>query len=114
MRVISQNRDMSVDFEKVIISVGDYGEIFFSTYENNSPKIMLGKFGTSKRAKEVFEDMHRAYNPVGIITCALTEEQAKQFIGSANVKQNIIMMPAENKDWVVNTYDNIVYYMPEE
>jgi len=75
---------------------------------------VIGEYETIERAKAVFEDIHKAYSPVGLITCALSEEQAKQFIGSENVKQKVVMMPMDNKDWTVSTYDNIVYYMPKE
>lgn len=110
MRIVSQSRDLSVEFNQC--EIWTQSNIIYRRIGTDSK--VIGVYATSKRAKEVFADIHNAYNPVGLITCGLTEEQIKQFIGSENVKLKTVMMPVENKDWVVSTYDNIVYYMPEE
>ena len=113
MRIISQNRDISVEFDNVILKICNISLIYAYPYANQTTALVLGKYESKERAREVFDDIHNAYSPVGLITCALSEEQEAQFIGSENVKQNVVMMPVESKDWVVSTYDNYVYYMPE-
>lgn len=110
MRIVSQNRDLSVDFSRC--EIWTQSNIIFRRIGTDSR--VIGAYATSERAAEVFRDMHNAYSPVGLITCDLTEEQIKQFIGSENVESKVVMMPVENKDWIVSTYDNIVYYMPKE
>lgn len=110
MRIVSQDRDLSVEFSQCELWM--QSNIIYRRIGNDSK--VIGVYATLERAREVFADIHNAFNPVGLITCALTENQAKQFIGSENVRQKVVMMPAENKDWVVNTYNNIVYYMPRE
>lgn len=113
MRIVSQNRDISVEFDNVILKICNGSLIYAYPYANQAEVIVLGKFASPERTREVFEDIHNAYAPVNLITCALTEEEIKQFIGSENVKPRIIMMP-EDREWVADTHDNQVYYMPEK
>lgn len=108
MRIISQDRMYSFDFDRTVFWV--QFEIIYAKIGTES--IAIGQYGSDERAAEVFEDMHKAYAPVGIITTNLTEEQTKQFIGSANINMPVIEM--DDPESIVTTYDNIVYYMPEE
>ncbi len=110
MRIVSQDRDLSVDFSQCELWI--QSNIIYRRIGTDSK--VIGVYATPERAKEVFKDIHNAYNPVGLITCNLTEDQAKQFIGSENAGQKVVMMPVENNDWVVDLYDSIVYYMPEK
>lgn len=102
MRIVSQDRDLSVDFSQC--EIWTQSNIVYRRIGTDSR--VIGVYATAKRAKEVFLDMHNTYNP--------TEEQIKQFIGSENVESKVVMIPVENKDWVVSTCNNIVYYMPKE
>ena len=81
-------------------------------YANQSDVIILGKYVSPERAREVFENIHNAYAPVGIITTNLTEEQTKAFIGSVNLHAQVIQMDEPNTG--ITTYNEVVYYMPEE
>ena len=65
------------------------------------------------RAKEVFEDIHKAYAPIYSISDNLTaEEVAAMIMPSVNVSAvNIINTGSE---MCLTTYDNYVYYMPKE
>ena len=112
MRIISQNRDISVEFDNVILKICNVSLIYAYPYANQATALVLGKYESHERAKEVFEDIHNAYAPVGIITTYLTEEQTKAFIGSANLNMPVIKM--DETDTGITTYNEVVYYMPEE
>lgn len=108
MRVISQNRMYSVNFDNVV---------FWRQYEMIYAKagienIVFGQYESEERAAEVFLDIHNAYAPVGIISTNLNEAQIEPFIGSENVSVNIIQMNDLSSE--ITTYDNYVYWMPEK
>lgn len=109
MRIVSRDKTVSVEFNRVYI-IRDEKEILYLS-EGNHRRI-LGTYHSEERAKEVFLDIHNAYSPVAVITTGLTLEQAKPFIGSENIKAPIIQM--DMQDAAITTYENIVYYMPEK
>lgn len=112
MRIVSQRRDVSVDFDKAIIKIDGEKFLHAVSYSDFVRKIHLGTYDTPERAREVFEDIHNAYAPVGIIATNLTEEQTKAFIGSVNLHAQVIQMDEPNTG--ITTYNEDVYYMPEE
>lgn len=107
MRVVSQNRNYSFDFDRTVFWT-QYEIIYARIGTDNIP---IGKYESEKRAAEVFKDMHNAYSPVGLISTNLTEEQVAQFVGSTNVPIKCVEMNEINTG--ITTYDSIVYYMPE-
>ena len=107
MRVVSQNRGYSFDFDRTIFWV-QYNEIYAKV---GVESIVVGKYESDERAAEVFDDMHKAYSPYGLICCNLSEEQIKVSIGSKNLMVPVINLG--NMDCAVTTYDSVVYYMPE-
>lgn len=109
MRIVSQDKTVSIEFNRVHIIL-DEKEILYRT-EGNHGRV-LGTYQCEERAKEIFIDIHNAYSPVAVITTGLTEEQAKPFIGSENIKTPIIQM--DMQDAAITTYENIIYYMPEK
>lgn len=109
MRVVSQNRNYSVDFDRTLF--WKQNNVIYGKIDDNS-NIVFGSYKSNERTDEVFLDMHNAYAPVGIITTNLTDEQAREFIGSVNLHAKIIQM--DDSDAAITTYENIVYYMPEE
>ena len=114
MRIVSQRRDLSVDFDRVIIKI-DYGKVLYavSIFDTRGQGMLLGQYDTSERAKEVFEDIHKAYAPIYSISDGLTEEQLKAMVmPSKNVIANNIVNTGP--EMCLTTYDNYVYYMPEE
>ena len=58
MRIISQNRDISVEFDNVILKICNESLIYAYPYANRSDAIVLGKYASHERARDVFEDMH--------------------------------------------------------
>lgn len=107
MRIISQNRMYSFDFDRTVFWV--QFEIIYAKVGTES--IAIGQYESDRRAAEVFEDMHNAYAPVGIITTNLTDEQAKEFIGSENIHLRVVKI--DDPSAMISTYDSIIYYMPE-
>lgn len=108
MRIISQNRNHSVNFDRVYLWMQE--NIIYASFGN--VRLVLGSYASEERAYEVFLDIHKAWAPVGIVATNLSEEQIKPFIGSENVCMNVIM--ADKLDYEVTTFDNYVYYMPEK
>ena len=107
MRVVSQNRNYSFDFDRTV---------FWTQYniihaKIGTESIAIGQYESDERAAEVFEDMHKAYSPYGLICDKLSEEQIQAFCGSKNLRMPVINM--NNMDCTVTTYDSVVYYMPE-
>lgn len=108
MRVVSQNRDYSFDFDRTIFWV--QFEVIYAKV--GTEIIAIGKYASDGRAAEVFEDIHKAYSPYGLICDRLSEEQIQAFVGSRNLRMPVIRM--DNVECSVTTYDSIVYYMPED
>lgn len=107
MRVVSQNRDYSFDFDRTTFWRQE-NYIYAKTETEN---VLIGKYESVKRAAEVFEDMHNAYSPYALICDNLSEEQLKAFVGSKNVRFPVIKMG--ESDCNITTYNSVVYYMPE-
>ena len=108
MRVVSQNKNYSFDFDRTVFWT-QYNVIYAKIGVDS---IAIGQYESDERAEEVFDDMHKAYSPYGLICDNITEEQIQAFIGSENVRYNVINM--ENVDCAVTTCDSVVYYMPKE
>ena len=107
MRIISQNRMYSFDFDRTVFWV-QFEKIYAKIGRES---IAIGQYESDRRAAEVFEDMHNAYAPVGIITTNLTDEQTKEFIGSENIHLRVVKI--DDPSAMISTYDSIIYYMPE-
>lgn len=109
MRIVSQNRDLSVDFD--CCEIWTQSSVIYRRVGHDS--IPIGVYATPERTKEVFEDIHKAYAPVYSISDKLTEEEiAAMIMPSRNVSAvNIINA---GLDMCLTTYDNYVYYMPKE
>ena len=109
MRIVSQNRDLSVDFDRCEIWMQS-NAIYRRVGHDSLP---IGVYATQERAKEVFEDMHKAYAPVYSISNGLTEEQVRAILMTSKyISANHILNTGE--EMYLTTYDNYVYYMPEE
>lgn len=110
MRVVSQNRKISVDFDRTTFIRTD--ETIFAKIDGRD--VMFGNYKTKHKVQEVFEDLHKAYAPVYSISDNLTEQQIKEmFIPSANIEAKNVLNIGEQQMYVT-TYDNYVYYMPVE
>lgn len=110
MRVVSQDRCESFDFNHTMFWRQD--GIIYAHIAGDTRDRVIGRYKSEGRAAEVFEDIHKAYSPYGLICDNITDEQIQAFIGSKNVRCNVINM--ENMDCDVTTCNSVVYYMPKE
>jgi|GEM_PF-4798835 len=62
MRIISQKRDLSVDFESTPISV-NYNHLLALVGDKER---VIGQYETPERAREVFDEINDFYNPIDI------------------------------------------------
>lgn len=109
MRIVSQNRDLSVDFDRCEIW-SQYNVIYRRIGTDSK---VIGQYATEERAAEVFEDIHKAFAPVYSISDNLTEEQINaMLLPSKNV--GAVNILETGPDMCLTTYDNYVYYMPKE
>ena len=109
MRVVSQKRDFSFDFDRNVFC--KQNDIIYAKIGSEST--VIGKYESKERAAEVFEDMHRAYAPVYSISDGLSREQIESMIVPS---KNVAAMNVLNagQSMYITTFDNYVYYMPEE
>lgn len=65
MRIISQNRSVSVNFDNIHILL-DGEMIFFRDVcqQHDTKSVLLGRYVTGNRAQEVFNELHERYTPV--------------------------------------------------
>lgn len=111
MRIVSQARDISINFERC--EIRRYGNIIARRDRENEQ--VLGEYRTAERAAEVFEDIHRAYAPVYSVSNNMTDEEVRHlFVGSDNIRATNIISFQYDGDRDITTYSDYVYYMPEE
>lgn len=108
MRVVSQDKCFSFDFDRTIFWT-QYNIIYAKI---GTESIAIGQYESEGRAAEVFDDMHKAYSPCGLICDNLSEEQIRLFVGSRNLRVPVIKL--DNIDCTITTYDSVVYYMPDK
>lgn len=109
MRVISQDRCYSFDFDRAsFLRQENYISALFA---GENRYILIGRYETEERAEEVFKEMHNAYNGYGY----LFEK------GVMKVQDNLEMVPFVErkigetvKRVPVYAGEHYVYYMPEE
>ena len=108
MRVVSQNRDFSFDFDQTTFWMQD--EYVYARIDSNNQ--VIGKYESGQRARQVFIDMHNAYSPIQLMSESLSEEQIAQFVGSKNVPIKCLNLDIPNSS--ITVFENAIYYMPEE
>lgn len=60
MRIISQNRDLSIDFDRTPISV-NYNHVLALVEDKER---VIGQYETPERAREVFDAINDFYKPI--------------------------------------------------
>lgn len=109
MRIVSQNRDLSIDFDRC--EIWTQSNLIYRRIGHDS--IPIGVYRSQERAREVFEDIHKAYAPVYSISDNVSEDEIKRMLmPSKNVVANNIINTGP--EICLTTYDNYVYYMPVE
>ena len=109
MRVVSQDRKLSFDFDRCEIWIQD--KCIFRRIDGDSH--VIGKYKSEERAAEVFEDMHNAYSDMPLIFQNINHsENFEQVLKEMNHRAILIVLPDEPMK--VEQINNSVYYMPEE
>lgn len=108
MRIISQNRMYSFDFDRTVFWV--QFEIIYAKIGTDS--VAIGKYESDERAAEVFEDMHKSYSgmPILVQNVEISEDLPEK-LGEWETNCIITRLPGENPK--IEQIGNLVYYMPE-
>lgn len=108
MRVVSQNRDFSFDFDRTVFWT-QYNVIYAKI---GTESIAIGQYKSSERAAEVFEDMHKTYSgmPILVQNVEISEDLSEK-LGEWETNCIITRLPGENPK--IEQIENSVYYMPE-
>ena len=107
MRIISQNKDLSIDFDHTPICVS-YNHV--CAIIDGQQKV-IGQYETDARAKEVFEDIHKAYSGEPVKVTELDDDSYEKLL-----KYIVDGTPitTTTKDSSVQYINNGIYIMPEE
>ena len=109
MRIISQNKDLSIDFNHTPICVS-YNHV--CAIMDGQQKV-IGKYKTEERAKEVFEEIHIAYSGMPMIFKNIEPaENIEEVLKKANLQ--VMYTVTEDKQTDIEYIDNGVYRMPAQ
>ena len=108
MRVVSQNRNYSFDFDRTVFWT-QYNIIYAKIGVDS---IAIGKYESEERAAEVFGDMHKSYSgmPILVQNVEISEDLSEK-LGEWETNCIIARLPGENPK--IEQIVNSVYYMPE-
>ena len=107
MRIISQTKDLSIDFDHTPICVS-YNHV--CAIIDGQQKV-IGQYETDARAKEVFEDIHKAYSGEPVKVTELDDDSYEKLL-----KYIVDGTPitTTTKDSSVQYINNGIYIMPAE
>ena len=109
MRVVSQKKDASYDFDRTEFRT-NY-ECISATFDGRT--FVIGKYATPERAAEVFMDMHKAYAPVQVVCTNMDEKQVSALV-AASQNTPIRCVKMDDPRMAITVFDNLFYYMPEK
>lgn len=109
MRVVSQNRNYSFDFDRTVFWT-QYNVIYAKI---GVESIAIGQYQSDERTKELFEDMHKAYSSLPILFQNVEiSEELQQKLKEWNANCIVVHLPDASQK--VEQIGNSVYYMPKE
>lgn len=106
MRIVSQKRDLSIDFDSTVISRNDN----CIRARVGDRDVAIGIYESSNIASAIFKDIHKAYSPAPLVVDNMTDEEVMAFIGSKNTPCTAVRFV--RPDQTISTFES-VYYMPE-
>ena len=108
MRVISQDRSYSLDFDRTVFWT-QYNVIYAKI---GIDSVAIGKYESSERAAEVIEDMHKSDSgmPIFFQNVEISEDLSEK-LGDWETNCIIARLPSESQK--IEQIGNSVYYMPE-
>ena len=107
MRVISQGRNYSFDFDRTVFWT-QYNVIYAKI---GIDSVAIGKYESEERAAEVFDDMHKAYSGMLLFQNVEISEDLSEKLGDWETNCIIARLPSESQK--IEQIGNSVYYMPE-
>ena len=111
MRVISQDRCYSYDFDRTMFLKQD--GVICAHIAGDTRDRVIGSYKSSERAAEVFEDMHKTYSGMPILFQNVEiADDLQQKLTEWNVNCIVAKLPDAHQK--VEQIGNAVYYMPKE
>ena len=107
MRIISQNKDLSIDFNHTPICVS-YNHV--CAIMDGQQKV-IGKYETDARVKKVFEDIHKAYSGDYVKVTEPDDDSYEKLLKSI---VDGTLITTTTKDSSVQYINNGIYIMPAE
>ena len=108
MRVISQRRNFSFDFDRTVFC--RQSDVIYAKIGSES--IAIGKYQSDERAAEVFDDMHRVYSGLSLLFQNVDiSEDLQQKLKEWGTNCIVAKLPDEYQK--VEQIGSAVYYIPE-
>ena len=113
MRIVSQNRTVSIDFSNTFLERFDNCIycLNVSSAENRN-RALLGEYETNERAAEVFEEIHKKYDFDIPVIESDQEFTLKELDEEFRKGGNLFLLKDAHQN--IECIDNIIYYMPED
>ena len=109
MRVVSQNKNYSFDFDRTLFWT-QYNVIYA---KNGVDSIAIGQYESDERAAEVFEDMHKAL--CGETVLFQNVEMPNDFQKKLeDWRVNAVISNIPNTESKIEKIGNHIYFMPKE
>ena len=108
MRVISQRRNFSFDFDRTVF--WRQSDVIYAKIGSES--IAIGKYQSDERAAEVFDDMHRVYSGLPLLfqNVDISEDLQQKL---KELRTNCIVAKLPDEYQKVEQIGSAVYYIPE-
>lgn len=107
MRIISQKRDLSVDFESTPISV-NYNHVLAIIGDKER---VIGEYSTQERAMEVFQNIHETYSGLPVIFKNIEPDKSVNDLLREAKLNAVYTINADNAD--IFKLDNAIFKMPQ-
>lgn len=108
MRIINQTGTRSINFDNCEVYIDS--ECICTS--DRGVRDVLGRYATPERAKEVFEEMHRALTPVMVCNNVETTEELLKEIRKAGIQHGISVADGESSK--IEMISPFIYRMPKE
>ena len=107
MRIISQRRDLSVDFESTPIYV-NYNHILAIIGDKER---VIGEYSTQERAMEVLQTIHETYSGLPVIFKNIEPDKSVNDLLREAKLNAVYTINADNAD--IFKLDNAIFKMPQ-
>lgn len=108
MRIISQNRDLSIDFDRTPICV-NYNHVLALVGDKER---VIGEYSTQERAMEVFQNIHETYSGLPVIFKNIEPDKSVNDLLREEKLNAVYTINADNAD--ISKWDNTIFEMPKD